>query len=112
MLGWPFGVVHCGSPWTGGQCFDHHPKAIGGQKSPHRSLSPQKEKSRIVIKPTVPYFTPHACASAVEGFRKERTVWLNVRFFSFLDMLVTDLAPTAVTQGQVPGFMLNSDWSI
>ena len=27
-------------------------------------------------------------------------------------MLVTDLAPTVVTQRQVSGFILNSDWSI
>ena len=32
--------------------------------------------------------------------------------FGFSDVLVTDLVPTVVTQRQVSGFILNSDWSI
>ena len=35
-----------------------------------------------------------------------------VRLFDFPIMLVTDLAPAAVTEGQVFGFILNSDQSI
>ena len=44
--------------------------SIAGQTSLHKSLSPQKEKSRITIETTVPqspiHFTPNTCASAAE----------------------------------------------
>jgi len=62
--------------------------SIAGQTSLHKSLSPQKEKSRIAIKTTVPQspinLTPNTCASAAERLVKNEKFALKLASSAFL----------------------------
>ena len=82
--------------------------SIAGHTSLHKSLSPQKEKSRIAIKTTVPQspinFTPNTCCSAAETLIKNEKFALKFASSAFLRR-----SCTGRSQG---GFTLNSDWSI
>jgi len=79
--------------------------SIVGQTSLHKSLSPQKEKSRIAIKTTVPKcqlrinFTPNTCALAAE-------ICLKICLFSFPQMLVFRLATTATCKVVSPSTLI------
>ena len=62
--------------------------SIAGKTSLHKSLSPQKEKSRIAIKTTVLQspinFTPNTCASAAERLVKNKKFALKFASSAFL----------------------------
>ena len=62
--------------------------SIAGQTSLHKSLSPQKEKSRIAIKPTFLSIKPNKCYFKYASFggqkiREERKICLKIRLFGW-----------------------------
>ena len=89
--------------------------SIAGQKSLHKSLSPQREKSRIAIKPTVPLssinFTPNPCALAVERLVKNKKIALKFALFGFPEVLVMGSATTAVRKA-VSSSTLIGQWGL
>jgi len=82
--------------------------SIAGKTSLHKSLSPQKEKSRIAIKTAFPQspinFTPNTCASAAERLVKDEKFALTFASSAFLRRLCTGWRQRRL-QG---GFTLNS----
>ena len=73
--------------------------SIAGKTSPHKSLSPQREKSRIALKPNSSikpnkfHFKPVRFGG--RKTREERKICLKIRLFGFPEIVVMGSATTA-----------------